>query len=116
EKDAAAPAFEVVAPVTAGERGRLRVGKRGIFIDVAGKEYDAQVAEIVENPISVKEAMFAPFRRVSQFISKKVEDWVGAQQAAQEKALLDHTDKQLVDAQKTAERVAKEMGKHPAPV
>src|SRR5262249_22042045 len=64
EKDTAAAAYEVVAPVTAGERGRLRVGKRGIFIDVAGKEWDAQIVEILENPISVREAMFAPFRRV----------------------------------------------------
>lgn len=66
--------FEVVAPVTTGERGRLRPGKRGLFVDTAGREWDAVVVDLVENPISVREAMLAPFRRVAAFVNKKIED------------------------------------------
>jgi hypothetical protein len=88
-KDSAAPAFEVAAPVTSGERGRLRVGKRGIFIDVKGKEWDAEVLELVENPISVIEAMRAPFRRVSKFVSKKIEDLAGSKLEGAEKSMQD---------------------------
>ncbi len=91
EKDASAPAFEVVAPVTAGERGRLRAGKRGIFIDVAGKEWDAVIVEVVENPISIKEAAFAPFRRLQKMIADRVQSMIAKAQASQEKALGDQT-------------------------
>jgi hypothetical protein len=76
------PAYEVVAPVTAGERGRLRVGKRGIFIDVEGREWDATVTDIVENPISIIEAIKAPFRRAAAFIAKKAEELASSKLAA----------------------------------
>lgn len=87
EKDGSAPVFEVVAPVTSGERGRLRPGKRGIFIDVQGKEWDAVIVEVVENPISIKEAMLAPFRRAQKMISDRIEAMLAKQQAAHEAAL-----------------------------
>ncbi len=83
DQDGQAP-FEVAAPVTTGERGRLRVGKRGIFIDTAGREWDAEVVDIVENPISVREAMVAPFRRASAFVSKKIEDLAGSKLSSAE--------------------------------
>lgn len=105
-KDSDAAAYQVAAPVTAGERGRLRVGKRGLFIDNDGKEWDAVVAEIVEQPISVKEAAFAPFRKAAQFVSKKIEDWVGAQQSASEKKLMDSADKAVTETQQGAEKLA----------
>jgi hypothetical protein len=66
--------FEVVAPLTNGERGRLRAAKRGIFVDNDGKEWDAVIAEVVENPISLREAFKAPFRRIADFVNKKIED------------------------------------------
>ena len=87
EKDSAAPVFEVVAPVTSGERGRLRAGKRGIFIDVQGKEWDAVIVEVVENPISIKEAMLLPFRRAQKMIGDRLEALLAKQQAAHEAAL-----------------------------
>ena len=87
EKDGAAPAFEVVAPVTSGERGRLRAGKRGIFVDTAGKEWDAVITEVVENPISIKEAMLAPFRRLQKSIAQRIESMLAKQQASREAAM-----------------------------
>jgi len=85
----------------------MRVGKRGIFIDTDGKEFDSIVVDLVENPISVKEAAFAPFRKASEFIGKKIEDWVGSQQAEEEKKLLAQTDKGLTDVKANAEQAAK---------
>ena len=88
EKDSAAPAFEVVAPVTSGERGRLRAGKRGLFIDVLGKEWDAVIVEVVENPISIKEAMLQPFRRLQKMIGERIETLLVKQHASHEAALV----------------------------
>lgn len=87
EKDGSAPAFEVVAPVTAGERGRIRTGKRGIFIDVGGKQWDAIVVDVVENPISFAEAIRAPFRRAVGFVSRKIEEFTSTQLQSAEKGI-----------------------------
>ncbi|MDB4930168.1 MAG: uncharacterized protein JWM10_2652 [Myxococcaceae bacterium] len=84
EKEGGEVVYQLVAPVTGGEAGRLRVGKRGIFIDLDDKEFDAIVTEIVDNPISVKQAAFAPFRRAAAMISSKVEEYVANAQASQE--------------------------------
>jgi hypothetical protein len=87
EKEGGAVVYQLVAPVTGGEAGRLRVGKRGIFIDLDDREFDAIVTEIVDNPISVKQAAFAPFRRAAAMISSKIEEYVANAQASQEAAM-----------------------------
>jgi hypothetical protein len=66
-------AFEVAVPVTSGGKGNLVVGKRGIFQDVEGKEWNARVVHIIENPISLREAAVAPFKRIGSLITGKIE-------------------------------------------
>jgi len=65
--------YEVAVPVTSGGKGNLCVGKRGIFQDVAGRELDARVVQIIENPISVVEALISPFQRLAKMLSGKIE-------------------------------------------
>lgn len=65
--------FNVVVPATSGSRGNLCVGKRGVFFDIEGREYDARVTHIVENPISLREALVAPFVRLWNSIIGKIE-------------------------------------------
>ncbi|MFO0603711.1 MAG: hypothetical protein U0324_11085 [Polyangiales bacterium] len=114
EKEAGGATFEVVAPVTGGEKGRLRPGKRGVFYDREGKEWDAQIEEIVENPISVREAMYAPFRRAWAFLNEKFESWVDSASEAQQKALSDKTEEAATTAQRNAEEAA-ERARQPPP-
>ncbi len=107
--------YELVAPVTGGEKGRLRVGKRGIFRDNDGTEWDAEVVDLVDNPISVKEAALAPFRRAAQFVSDKVEEWVGSQATAQDAALQASTQRSVAAAQARADAAAAGRPLPPAP-
>ena len=65
--------FEVAVPVTAGGKGNLCIGKRGVFYDVTGNELDARVLDIIENPISFREALSAPFRRLGRLLTGKIE-------------------------------------------
>jgi len=65
--------YEVAVPVTSGGRGNLCVGKRGVFQDVAGRERDARVVQIIENPISISEALVSPFQRLGRLITGKIE-------------------------------------------
>jgi hypothetical protein len=65
--------FEIVAPVTSGSAEGLHVGKRGIFFTVDGREWDAEVVDIVVNPISVSESVKVPFQKFAAFIRKQIE-------------------------------------------
>ena len=67
------PAYEVALPVTSGGKGNLFAGKHGVFIDLDGAEHDAEIVEVIENPISVKEAIVAPFKRLVKLLTGKIE-------------------------------------------
>ena len=69
--------FELAVPVTAGSKGNLCIGKRGIFQDRAGLEHDARVVRVVENPISLGEAMVSPFVRLGRMLTGKIESITG---------------------------------------
>lgn len=69
----AAPACTVAVPATSGTRGNLCVGKRGVFFDSEGRQRDARVVQIIENPISLREALIAPFTRLWGFVVGKIE-------------------------------------------
>ena len=86
------PSFTVVVPATAGTRGNLAVGKRGVFFDLEGHEYDAKVTSIIENPISLKEAILSPFQNIAKSVMGKIEGLGAAAQAKIEKAGTEATD------------------------
>ena len=65
--------YEVAVPVTSSGKGNLCVHKRGIFHDTDGGECDARVVGIIENPISLPEALVAPFKRLGSLVTGKIE-------------------------------------------
>ena len=65
--------YEVAIAVTSGGQGNLCVGKRGMFHDVNGLELDARIVQVIENPISLSEAIVAPFRRLGAAVAGKIE-------------------------------------------
>jgi len=78
--------FDVVAAVTSGTTGRMRLGKRGIFFTIDGREWDAQIVDIVENPISIWESVRAPFQQFTTFIKKQVDKFTKSRQDKLEKS------------------------------
>ncbi len=66
---------EIAVPVTAGCRGTLRLNKWGIFNDLDGNELHARVVDIVENPISIKEAVTDPFLRIKNSFFSRLESF-----------------------------------------
>jgi hypothetical protein len=65
--------YEVAVPVTSGNRGNIRLNKWGIFNDVNGLEWHARVVQLIENPISIFEAMIHPFMRLIQAFMLRLE-------------------------------------------
>ena len=69
--------YELAVPVTSGGKGNLRITKRGVFHDRNGRELDATVVQIIENPISVTEAVINPFVRLGRLLSGKIQAITG---------------------------------------
>jgi len=69
----------VVAALTNGDIDNLVVGKNALFYDRNGLDWDATVIKIVDNPISIRQAFFSPYRKVSRFIETQINKFATAQ-------------------------------------
>ncbi|MBT3379158.1 MAG: hypothetical protein HN742_13415 [Lentisphaerae bacterium] len=67
----------VAVAATSGTKGNLGVGKRGVFFDTSGQEHDAKVVQVIENPVSLREALAVPFLRLWALAEGKIESWSG---------------------------------------
>lgn len=77
----------IAAAVTAGMRGGIDLGKRGVFYDREGREWDARIIDLIAQPISIWEAMLAPILRVRDTITTRIEAAAAAQSKAVESEL-----------------------------
>ena len=64
--------LSIVAAVTVGEIGDLVAGKNAIYYDNSGLEWDAVITKVVDNPISVAQAFWSPYRRMAKAIENLI--------------------------------------------
>ncbi len=69
---------QIVAVFSSGDSDFLMVGRNGVFYDRDDRDWDVTVTRVVENPIGLREAFFAPYKR----LLRVVEDQIGARAAA----------------------------------
>ena len=62
----------IVATVTVGDIGDLFVGKNAIYYDNEGGIWDAVITKIIDNPISIGQAFWSPYRRMSTVIENLI--------------------------------------------
>jgi hypothetical protein len=62
----------IVAAVTGGTAGNLMVGRNGVFYDRKGQDWDATITRIIDNPISIREAFWSPYRRIGKMLSDQM--------------------------------------------
>ena len=63
--------LSIAAVLTDGDIDGLRPGKNAIFYDRDGLDYDAVVTKIIDNPISIRQAFWAPYRKFGKWIGDK---------------------------------------------
>jgi len=63
---------QIVAAFTNGDADNLMVGRNGVFIDRAGRDWDATITKIIENPISTRQAFWAPYKKLVRLIEEQV--------------------------------------------
>ena len=73
---------QICAAITAGCTAPLYVGRNGIFFDRDGLDWDATVTKIVEAQVSLKEAFWAPWRKLGQTVAEQVKKFIGDRQTA----------------------------------
>ena len=64
--------MQIVAAMTQGEIKNLSVGKNAVFYDNAGNDYDATITKIIDNPISIRQAFWTPYRKFGNWIQEKI--------------------------------------------
>ncbi|MBP3729925.1 MAG: ABC transporter permease [Mailhella sp.] len=74
-------AMNIAAAMTAGSDTFLREGRNGVYVDDEGNDWDATVVKVVRNPISIKQAMWSPYLRVSQMIHDQIAKFAADKQA-----------------------------------
>ncbi|MBQ9603681.1 MAG: hypothetical protein IJR42_07765 [Paludibacteraceae bacterium] len=64
--------LQIVAAMTQGEIKNLSIGKNAVFYDNDGLDYDATVTKIIDNPISIRQAFWTPYRKLANWIEEKI--------------------------------------------
>ena len=64
--------MQIVAAMTQGEVKNLSIGKNAVFYDNDGLDYDATVTKIIDNPISIRQAFWTPYRKFGNWIQEKI--------------------------------------------
>lgn len=59
----------IVAAMTVGEIRNLKVGKNALFYDRQGRDWEAEVVKIIDNPISIGQAFWSPYRKLGEWVS-----------------------------------------------
>ena len=85
--------MNIAAVLTDGDVDGLRPGKNAVFYDRDGNDWSAVVTSIVENPLSIRQAFWAPYKKAARWISDKVNSFASEKAAKGEGTLSTITEK-----------------------
>ena len=72
----------IAAAFTGGDSDNLMVGRNGVFYDNKGNDWDATIVKIIDHPISVSQAFWAPYKRIARMIGQQIEKFAAAKDKA----------------------------------
>ena len=78
---AGASPITIAAAFTQGDSDFLGAGRRGIFYDRQGRDWDAVVTSVIDNPISVRQAFWAPYKKFVRLIEEQIAKRAAAAEA-----------------------------------
>lgn len=77
----------IVAAFTAGDTDFLFVGRNGVFYDREGKDWDATITQLIDNPTSVAQAFVAPYKKFIRLVEEQVAKRAAASEATAQASL-----------------------------
>jgi hypothetical protein len=81
--------ISIVAAFTDGDSDNLMVGRNGIFYDRKGRDWDATITKLIDNPISLRQAFWLPYKKLVRMIEEHVAKRAAAADAASTAKLQD---------------------------
>jgi len=99
-------AAKIAAIFSNGDSDYLMAGRNGLFVDRKGRDWDATITKVVDNPISIRQGFWSPYKK---FI-RMIEEQVAKRAAAAESA----SDTKLATAASTAANADKTAAAKPA--
>ncbi len=112
---------QIAAALTNGDADNVFPGRNGIFYDRDGKDWDATVTKVITNPISVREAFWAPYKKLVKAIEDNVTKRAQAAEASATAKMeeagksIAHTDTRAQTAGAAAAAAASTPPPPPAP-
>ena len=88
--------MKIAACFTQGDSDYLYVGRNGVFYDRKGRDWDATIASIVDNPLSIRQAFWSPYKKFLRMVEEQA-----AKRAAAAEA--ESSSKLAAAAEKTAQ-------------
>ncbi|HOX01794.1 MAG TPA: hypothetical protein P5555_05130 [Candidatus Paceibacterota bacterium] len=80
----AADKMTIAAAFTAGDSDNLMVGRNGVFYDRKGQDWDATIVKIIDQPISIGQAFWSPYKKFIRLIEQQIEKFASAREKAAE--------------------------------
>lgn len=80
--------MSIAAAFTAGDSDFLMVGRNGIFYDRKGQDWDATIVRILDHSISIRQAFWSPYKKLSKFIGDQLQKMAASKAAASDEKLL----------------------------
>jgi len=71
----------IAACFTQGDSDYLFVGRHGVFYDRQGRDWDAVITSIVDNPVSIRQAFWSPYKKFIRFIEEQIAKRAAAAEA-----------------------------------
>ncbi|WNO60212.1 hypothetical protein [Rheinheimera sp. MMS21-TC3] len=95
----------IVAAFTGGSQDYLLVGRNGVFYDRDGLDWDVTITKLVENPISIPQAFFSPYKRLVRFLEEQAAKSAAAAEASSQSSLENKTSETLANRETEASKV-----------
>jgi hypothetical protein len=79
--------MKIAACFTQGDSDFLMLGRNGVFYDRKGRDWDATIVQVIDNPISIRQAFWAPYKKVVRVIEEQVAKRAAAAESASDAKL-----------------------------
>ena len=79
--------MKIAAVFSNGDSDFLMPGRNGLFVDRKGRDWDATISKVIDNPISIRQAFFAPYKKLVRLIDDQLAKRAAAAESASDSKL-----------------------------
>lgn len=102
--------MNIAAAFMAGDADFLSVGRHGIFYDRSGQDWNATIVRINDHPISIRQAFWSPYKKLSKTISEQLQKFAANKAGKAQEGMVKAVASAAESAPKPAFDVAKFAG------